>query len=131
MYRSPSNLSATRHITSSILLWMRGDLPGPSGMDDWQGPHSRNITASPGLEEYRQIHLAETNPGLWPATEGVPGGCDDRAGDVGCGRRIGHSGSCGGHHAVYGHRFELPPVATPEECEQTVGRRATPCRFGC
>ena len=29
------------------------------------------ITASPGLEEYRQIHLAETNPGLWPATTGV------------------------------------------------------------
>ena len=41
------------------------------GMDHWKGPHSGIITASPGLEEYRQIHLAETNPGLWPATEGV------------------------------------------------------------
>lgn len=29
------------------------------------------IAATPGLEEYRQIHLAEHNPGLWPATTGV------------------------------------------------------------
>ena len=24
-----------------------------------------------GVEEYRQIHLAENNPGLWPAISGV------------------------------------------------------------
>jgi hypothetical protein len=40
-------------------------------MDYWKGPHSRIISATPGMEEYRQIHLAETNPGLWPATSGV------------------------------------------------------------
>jgi hypothetical protein len=40
-------------------------------MDYWKGPHSTIISATPGFEEYRQIHLAETNPGLWPATSGV------------------------------------------------------------
>ena len=40
-------------------------------MDHWKGPHSKIISATPGLEEYRQIHLAEDNPGLWPATSGV------------------------------------------------------------
>src|SRR5215211_1704659 len=29
------------------------------------------ISATPDLEEYRQIHLAEVNSGLWPATPGV------------------------------------------------------------
>ena len=60
-----------KHFTSSILLWMRTDQPRQTGMDHWKGPHSGIISASPGLEEYRQIHLAETNPGLWPATNGV------------------------------------------------------------
>jgi hypothetical protein len=40
-------------------------------MDYWKGPHSKIISATPGFEEYRQIHLAETNPGLWPAISGV------------------------------------------------------------
>lgn len=40
-------------------------------MDYWKGPHSKIISATPGFEEYRQIHLAENNPGLWPATRGV------------------------------------------------------------
>ena len=31
----------------------------------------RSSPRSPGLEEYRQIHLAENNPGLWPAISGV------------------------------------------------------------
>jgi hypothetical protein len=56
---------------SSILLWMRTDQPRQRGMDYWKGPHSGIISATPGFEEYRQIHLAETNPGLWPATSGV------------------------------------------------------------
>ena len=56
---------------SSILLWVRTDQPRQTGMDYWKGPHSKIISATPGLEEYRQIHLAETNPGLWPATHGV------------------------------------------------------------
>ena len=60
-----------QHFTSSILLWMRTDQPRQKGMDHWKGPHSGIIAATPGLEEYRQLHLAETNPGLWPATLGV------------------------------------------------------------
>ena len=39
-------------------------------MDYWKGPHSKIISATPGMEEYRQIHLAE-NTGLWPAISGV------------------------------------------------------------
>jgi hypothetical protein len=66
-----SNTQVEKHFTSSILLWMRTDQPRHTGMDYWKGPHSGIITASPGLEEYRQIHLAQANPGLWPATEGV------------------------------------------------------------
>jgi hypothetical protein len=62
---------ASKHFSSSILLWMRTDQPRQTGMDHWKGPHSGIISASPGLKEYRQIHLAEANPGLWPATEGV------------------------------------------------------------
>jgi len=60
-----------KHFTSSILLWMRTDQPRQKGMDHWKGPHSRIIAVSPGLEEYRQLHLAEANPGHWPATERV------------------------------------------------------------
>ncbi len=56
---------------SSILLWMRTDQPRQQGMDHWKGPHSKIISPTPGFDEYRQIHLAETNPGLWPATPGV------------------------------------------------------------
>jgi hypothetical protein len=40
-------------------------------MDHWKGPHSKIISATPGFEENRQIHLEENNPGLWPAISGV------------------------------------------------------------
>ena len=50
---------ASKHFTSSILLWMRTDQPRQTGMDHWKGPHSGIIANTPGLEEYRQIHLAE------------------------------------------------------------------------
>ncbi|MEU3746323.1 MULTISPECIES: hypothetical protein [Streptomyces] len=60
-----------KHLTSSILLRVRTDQPRQTGMDHWKGPHSGIISATPGLEEYRQIHLAEHNPGRWPATDGV------------------------------------------------------------
>ena len=56
---------------SSILLWVRTDQPRQRGMDYWKGPHSKIISATPGFDEYRQIHLAESNPGLWPAIRGV------------------------------------------------------------
>jgi hypothetical protein len=60
-----------KRFSSSILLWVRSDQPRETGMNYWKGPHSKIISASPGLDEYRQIHLAETNPGLWPAIAGV------------------------------------------------------------
>ncbi|MFC8800709.1 strictosidine synthase [Promicromonospora sp. NPDC057138] len=63
--------STKKPFVSSIPLWMRTDQPRQTGMDYWKGPHSKIISATPGLEEYRQIHLAEHNPGLWPATSGV------------------------------------------------------------
>ena len=63
--------SAKKPLVSSILLWMRTDQPRQQGMDHWKGPHSKIISATPGMEEYRQIHLAEHNPGLWPAISGV------------------------------------------------------------
>jgi hypothetical protein len=50
---------------------MRTDLPRQQGMDYWRGPHSKIISATPGFEEYRQIHLPENSPGLWPALSGV------------------------------------------------------------
>ena len=61
----------SKHFSTSILLWMRQDTPRSAGMDRWRGPHSAIISASPGLSEYRQIHLAEENPGRWPARDGV------------------------------------------------------------
>jgi hypothetical protein len=63
--------SAKKPFVSSIPLWMRTDQPRQQGMDYWKGPHSKIISATPGMEEYRQIHLAENNPGLWPAISGV------------------------------------------------------------
>ena len=61
----------SKHFTSSILLWMRTDKPRQAGMDRWKGPHSGIIAATPGLFEYRQVHLAENNPGRWPTTPGI------------------------------------------------------------
>ncbi|MFC4507704.1 MULTISPECIES: strictosidine synthase [Streptomyces] len=66
-----AQLRVKKHLTSSILLWVRTDQPRQTGLDYWKGPHSGIISATPGLEEYRQIHLAEHNPGLWPVTDGV------------------------------------------------------------
>jgi len=68
---SKPQVDVKKHFTSSILLWMRTDQSRQKGMDHWKGPHSGIIAVSPGLEEYRQVHLAETNPGRWPATEGI------------------------------------------------------------
>lgn len=58
-------------LVSSILLWVRNDQPRVTGMNYWKGPHSKIISATPGFDEYRQIHLADKNPGLWPAMPGV------------------------------------------------------------
>ena len=69
--KSNKPLSAEKHFSSSILLWMRHDKPRQEGTDYWKGPHSQIIAATPGLEEYRQIHLEEVNPGRWPAIAGI------------------------------------------------------------
>jgi hypothetical protein len=73
MSKSPSKsqVNVKKHFSSSILLWVRTDQPRQTGMDYWKGPHSKIISATPGLEEYRQIHLDERNSGLWPAIPGV------------------------------------------------------------
>ncbi len=56
---------------STILLWVVDSVPRQQSMERWKGPHSKIITASPGQDEYRQLHLAEDSPGLWPATNGI------------------------------------------------------------
>lgn len=70
-FKVATNVKSEKHLSSSILLWMRTDKPRQAGMDRWKGPHSKIISANPGLLEYRQIHFAESNTGLWPAINGV------------------------------------------------------------
>jgi hypothetical protein len=60
-----------KHLSSSILLWMRTDKPRQEGMDRWKGPHAKIISANKGLLEYRQIHFTENNTGLWQPVQGV------------------------------------------------------------
>jgi hypothetical protein len=64
-------LSAEKHFSSSVLLWIKSERARQDGMDYWKGPHSQIIAATPGLDEYRQIHINEHNPGSWPAIAGV------------------------------------------------------------
>lgn len=61
----------TKQFSSSILLWIRNDKDRQDRMEYWEGPHSKIISANPGQVEYRQIHLAEKNTGLWPSTKGI------------------------------------------------------------
>lgn len=66
-----TNVKSEKHLSSSILLWMRTDKARQVGMDRWKGPHSQIISANKGLWEYRQIHFAENNTGLWQQINGV------------------------------------------------------------
>ena len=66
-----TNVKSEKHLSSSILLWMRTDKPRQEGMDRWKGPHAQIIAANKGLLEYRQIHFAENNTGLWQPISGV------------------------------------------------------------
>ncbi len=66
-----TEVKSVTHLSSSILLWMRTDKPRKAGMDRWKGPHAKIISANKGLLEYRQIHLAENNTGLWQPINGV------------------------------------------------------------
>ncbi|NEM91115.1 strictosidine synthase [Galbitalea soli] len=64
-------IAVSKHFTSSIPLWVRTDQPRHVGMDYWKSPHSGIISATPGTLEYRQLHLADINPGVWPPIAGV------------------------------------------------------------
>lgn len=66
-----TNVKSEKHLSSSILLWMRTDKARQAGMDRWKGPHAQIIASNTGLYEYRQIHFAEANTGFWPAINGV------------------------------------------------------------
>lgn len=66
-----TKVKSEKHLSSSILLWMRTDKPRQAGMDRWKGPHAQIIAANKGLWEYRQIHFAENNTGLWQPINGV------------------------------------------------------------
>lgn len=66
-----TTVKSEKHLSSSILLWMRSDKPRQDGMNRWKGPHSQIISTNPGLWEYRQIHFAENNRGLWQPINGV------------------------------------------------------------
>ncbi|MEU4607846.1 hypothetical protein AB0F43_33090 [Kribbella sp. NPDC023972] len=68
---SKAQVEPRKQFASSILLWVRADQPRETSMGDWRGPHSKIISATKGFQEYRQIHLAAVNPGLWPATPGI------------------------------------------------------------
>ena len=66
-----TNVKTAKQLSSSILLWMRTDTSRQAGMDRWKGPHAQIIAANKGLLEYRQIHFAENNTGLWQPINGV------------------------------------------------------------
>lgn len=66
-----TNVKSEKHLSSSILLWVRTDKPRQAGMDRWKGPHAQIIAANKGLLEYRQIHFNENNSGLWQPINGV------------------------------------------------------------
>jgi len=66
-----TSVKSEKHLSSSILLWMRTDKPRQEGMDRWKGPHAKIISANKGLLEYRQIHFTENNTGLWQPVQGV------------------------------------------------------------
>ena len=66
-----TDVKTEKHLSSSILLWMRTDKPRQEGMDRWKGPHAKIISANKGLWEYRQIHFSENNLGLWQTVTGV------------------------------------------------------------
>ena len=65
------NVKSDKHVSSSILLWMRTDKTRQEGMNRWKGPHAKIISANKGLLEYRQLHFAEHNPGIWSPIQGV------------------------------------------------------------
>ncbi len=66
-----TNVKSEKHLSSSVLLWMLNSKPRQSSMDHWKGSHAQIIASNPGLFQYRQLHFAENNIGLWPVINGV------------------------------------------------------------
>lgn len=66
-----TKVKSEEHLSSSILLWMRTDKARQEGMNRWKGPHSKIISAIKAQWEYRQIHFAENNTGLWTSIKDV------------------------------------------------------------
>lgn len=61
----------TKSLGIQALLWMAEGVPREKSMDRWKNRHSRLLLGLPTLEEYRQLHLAQDSPGVWPAVPGV------------------------------------------------------------
>lgn len=66
-----TNVKSEKHLSSTILLWMRTDKLRQESMKHWKGSHAQIIASNPGLWQYRQLHLAESNTALWPTINGV------------------------------------------------------------
>lgn len=66
-----TNVKSEKYLSSSVLLWMLTDKSRQSSMDHWKGSHAQIIASNPGLWQYRQIHFAENNSGLWQPIKGV------------------------------------------------------------
>ena len=88
---------------------MRTDQPRQQGMDHWKGPHSKIISTAPGMEEYRQIHLA---------------GDQSRAVASRQRRRDGHSGRTQDRRGRRGHvHVRFLPAAGPQADQARVQGR--------
>ena len=48
---TPSSPTFRKRFSSSIPLWVRADQPRNISMNYWKGPHSKIISASPGLAD--------------------------------------------------------------------------------
>lgn len=66
-----THVSSEGHLSPDVLLWMRSPQTRKIDMDRWKGPHAQLLLGNGGVLEYRQLHLSENNPGLWPMVAGV------------------------------------------------------------
>lgn len=61
----------SKEFSSAVLLWLRKDKSNAEGKAYWAGGHAQIIAASPGLKQYRQLHLSETEHSFWPGVSGL------------------------------------------------------------
>jgi hypothetical protein len=66
-----TSISSEPHLSPDVLLWMRSSETHQMDMDRWKGPHAQLLMGNKGVLEYRQLHLSQNNPGLWPTVRGV------------------------------------------------------------